>query len=385
WEQELPIAGEGAPTVAEFCVPELAAVLGLSTDAGRAYLGHAVELRYRLPRVFARVVAGDLVAWRARRVAQRTTVLCPAAAGFVDAHVAPVAHKIGPVRLDRLIEEAQTRFDPEETERLRLEAAERRRFDIHATTRLLDGVGGITGVVEVSGVLDLADALDLDTTLQAAAADLGALGGTETLDVRRSMALGHLGRLARGQDTLDLAPSGTDSTTTAPATPATPAMRTMPAARMKDRRLVLHVHLADTAIARLEQTRAMITVAQVQSWCTEPATTVTIQPVIDLNTNPHTSAYEIPDRIRDHVILRDHTCVFPWCTRPARRADLDHRQNWPEGETDARNLAPLCRRHHRTKTHTTWTYDSPEPGVHEWRSPHGYHYRRDPTGTTDLT
>ena len=39
WEQELPVAGEGAPSVAEFCVPELAAVLGLSTDAGRAYLG----------------------------------------------------------------------------------------------------------------------------------------------------------------------------------------------------------------------------------------------------------------------------------------------------------------------------------------------------------
>ena len=264
-----------------------------------------------------------------------------------------------------------------------MQGAERRRFDIHATTRHLDGVGGITGVVEVSGVLDLTDALDLDTTLQDPAADLAALGCTESLDVRRSMALGHLDRLARGQDTLDLQADDPDPTTTT--VPATPAMPAMPGARMTDRRLVLHVHLADTAIARLEQTRAMITVAQVQSWCTEPATTVTIQPVIDLNTNPHTNAYEIPDRTRDHVILRDHTCMFPWCTRPARRADLDHRQNWPEGATDAHNLTPPCRRHHRTKTHTTWTYDSPEPGVYEWRSPHDHHYRRDPTGTTDLT
>jgi hypothetical protein len=26
-----------------------------------------------------------------------------------------------------------------------------------------------------------------------------------------------------------------------------------------------------------------------------------------------------------------------------------------------------------------------EPGVHLWRSPHGYHYLRDATGTRDVT
>ena len=39
----------GAPLVAEFCVAELALVLGMSTDAGQAYLGDAIEIRYRLP------------------------------------------------------------------------------------------------------------------------------------------------------------------------------------------------------------------------------------------------------------------------------------------------------------------------------------------------
>ena len=34
--------------------------------------------------------------------------------------------------------------------------------------------------------------------------------------------------------------------------------------------------------------------------------------------------YVIPDRIREHVLLRDRTCVFPWCTRPARGCDVDH-------------------------------------------------------------
>src|SRR5690554_2375990 len=40
---ELAIAGPGAPLVAEFCVAEFAAALGMSTDAGRHYLGQAVE------------------------------------------------------------------------------------------------------------------------------------------------------------------------------------------------------------------------------------------------------------------------------------------------------------------------------------------------------
>ena len=33
-ENELALAGDGAPLVAEFCVPEFAAAIGLSTDGG---------------------------------------------------------------------------------------------------------------------------------------------------------------------------------------------------------------------------------------------------------------------------------------------------------------------------------------------------------------
>ena len=69
WEGELPIAGEGAPLVAEFCVAELAVAIGMSTDAGRAYLGEAVEARYRLPRLWDQVVAGRVPVWKARRIA----------------------------------------------------------------------------------------------------------------------------------------------------------------------------------------------------------------------------------------------------------------------------------------------------------------------------
>ena len=56
----VPVAGQGAPLIAEFSIAEFAAAIGVSTDAGKHYIGHALELRYRLPRVWARVRAGDL-------------------------------------------------------------------------------------------------------------------------------------------------------------------------------------------------------------------------------------------------------------------------------------------------------------------------------------
>ena len=65
----IPVAGPGAPLVAEFSVAEFAAAIGLPTEAGKRYLGQAVEIRYRLPKLWKRVVAGDLPGWKARRVA----------------------------------------------------------------------------------------------------------------------------------------------------------------------------------------------------------------------------------------------------------------------------------------------------------------------------
>src|SRR4029079_367345 len=102
----VPVAGPGAPLVAEFCVAEFAAAVGLPTETGKAHLGEALELRHRLPKTWARVEAGDLPAWRARRIARATIALSPAAAGFVDAQVAGFAHRIRPSGVDRLVEEA---------------------------------------------------------------------------------------------------------------------------------------------------------------------------------------------------------------------------------------------------------------------------------------
>jgi len=87
------------------------------------------------------------------------------------------------------------------------------------------------------------------------------------------------------------------------------------------------------------------------------------------------------------------TCAFPHCTRASAAADLDHITPWqtgPHGQptggaTDSHNLAPLCRLHHRAKTHGGWTYTRLTTAEYLWTSPHGYQFHVTTHGTTDIT
>jgi len=117
---------------------------------------------------------------------------------------------------------------------------------------------------------------------------------------------------------------------------------------------------------------------------------VVIKPVIDLHQRLETAGYTPTDRIRDHVIARDRTCVFPWCGRNARRCDLDHvipyDHDHPDrgGPTATDNLSALCRRHHRLKTRGRWRYKMTSPGVFVWTSPLGHQFLRDHTGSRPI-
>src|SRR3954468_22292201 len=104
-EGEVALAGRGAPLVAECAVAELAIALGVSADAARGFLGEAMELRYRLPKLWQRVVDGRGVPWRGPQGAKPTRALSVEAAEFVDTHFAAFAHAIGYAALERLVEE----------------------------------------------------------------------------------------------------------------------------------------------------------------------------------------------------------------------------------------------------------------------------------------
>ena len=120
--------------------------------------------------------------------------------------------------------------------------------------------------------------------------------------------------------------------------------------------------------------------------CGRPETEVRVTKVIDLNQPVSVDRYEVGARMALRVALREPTCVFPWCSRPARQCDKDHCTPYAEGGgTCDHNLAPLCRRHHRLKTHTAWTYERlPLDIGWRWTDPHGMRYLRDHHGTRPL-
>ena len=180
---------QGAPLVAEFCLAELGAVLGISTTSAKKLVGHALELRHRLPRLWAQVQAGRVPAWRARAVAEATIHTTPAltreAAGFVDAQVAAVAGRVGPAQLDRLVAEAIKRYDLADVD----PAADPEDGYLHVDPRHAtihyDDVH-FAGTMRLEAELDIADALDLDRALAHGAETLKALGSDKSLDARRS-------------------------------------------------------------------------------------------------------------------------------------------------------------------------------------------------------
>ncbi|GAA5144092.1 hypothetical protein GCM10023340_11070 [Nocardioides marinquilinus] len=337
-EPGLEVAGPGAPVVLEWAALDLAAVMGVSTDSGLRYLGHALELRHRLPCLYGRVLAMEVPVWRAFRVAEHTVILSKVGAAFVDQALATFAHDLSLAQIERTTAAAIARFDPAEAERRRVEAAERRGVDIR-----LDGLDvPINGTVEIAATLDVADAIDLEAAVQAGAQQLADLGSTETLDVRRSQALGEM---ARAQLALDL---DTDA----------------------GRGVTLYAHLDGSDVGVLDNTQTPVLVEQIKQWCAVPGTKLTVRPVIDLNVERASDAYRPSPAVSEHVLLRDRHCVFPRCTR--RRVDLDHiHPHEAGGPTSTSNLAPLCRRHHRAKTHSRWHYRMLEPGLYEWTSPTG--------------
>ncbi|WP_370039738.1 hypothetical protein [Nocardioides sp.] len=404
----LELAGPGAPEVSEFAVIELAAALGRSTDSGRMLLSDAVEARYRLPKIWQRLVDGQVQVWRVRRVTDLTRALTQEAAAFVDAHLAHVIHTASFTTVKRLVAEAAARFDPEATEMEEVDTA----ASLHVTLDLNTAwsIGTASGV-HLSGLLDRADAEELEHAIRTIADQLLAAGSQDSLDVRRAKALGYL---SRGDLTLDLPASDDPSPEAASSVEEARQRRleTTKPTRTRTRQVVLHIHLSEAALkgapevdpdtgrlglhlARVDNHHQTLTADAVREWLAVPGTQITVKPVIDLADQIAVDSYEIPDRISQRVRLKRPTCVFPHCTRTSTRTDLDHIDEYvppdrggPPGQTSTATLAPLCRRHHRAKTHPSpdgqWDYVQLTTTTWLWTSPHDLRFLVHPDGTTEL-
>jgi hypothetical protein len=237
--------------------------------------------------------------------------------------------------------------------------------------------------------LDTYDALAFDQTVGRIAGDLHDLGDQGSLDVRRATAVGIL---ADPQHALDLM-----------------AGREASSAAGGHMNLYLHLTPADlqpdtgagTGAGTIEKLGAATT-DLLTDWLRRHTTaggTIRIRPVLDLSSDLAVDRHDPPEAMRELVVLRDPHCVFPGCARDSRSCDLDHITEYipledggPPGQTRPSNLAPLCRTHHRVKTHTAWTYKRHDPDPDEcglgstytWTSPTGHqhdvttHTRRPP-------
>ncbi|MBD8869674.1 HNH endonuclease signature motif containing protein [Nocardioides donggukensis] len=362
------LGGEGTPLVAAFTAEPFAAALGVSTRAGMALMADALELEHRLPAIWERVEALEVAPWRARRVAQATVTLSPEAAAHVDRCLAGIVDSCGPGRIDRAVAEAQALFDAEE----QAEAEETARDSW--SVRLTHGVGTTAGplsrwvgtsFLEVIG--DTQVLTDVHDLVCRRAAELGAAGDDDGLEVRKIRALGTIVDQAAGAaGEVDGAGGRSRST------------------------LYLHADLADVLGDRVGTGTAerlgAATLERIRAWVGRGR--VTVVPVLDRGRDDAVDGHDPPAWMRELVILRDRHCVFPWCERDARCCDVDHitpyDEHGPPGQTHPGNLAPLCRRHHRAKTARRWHYRRTPEGTFAWQGPHGRRFLVTPSGTVRL-
>jgi hypothetical protein len=91
------------------------------------------------------------------------------------------------------------------------------------------------------------------------------------------------------------------------------------------------------------------------------------------------TSYRPPADLARLLALRDVTCRYPGCGRPARGCDIDHTIDWAKGgTTSVRNLAHLSTRHHRFKHRTRWKVEQTREGIIRWTSPTGFVKDADP-------
>jgi hypothetical protein len=367
------LGGEGTPAVAAFAAEELGAAMGVSTQSAMGLMAAALDLRHRLPRLWALVESLQVAPWKARRVAEDTRSLPLEAAGWVDEQLAARVDGFGIPTIERLVALAAARYAPED----HAETEQANRSGWHVTLSH-PGPGEFAGTSWLEAVGDTRDLAAFHALVCEEAKQLGRLGDPDDYETRKAKALGII---AARQATLDLT-SDTD------APPRRPVQTT----------LYLHLSLAGAVAAGLTghpgvgeaERLGPATTDLVRTWLRDSR--ATIRPVLDLNRTDAVDRHDPPPWMRELVILRDRHCVFPWCATDAQTCDLDHivayrspDEGGPPGQTNPLNLAPLCRRHHRAKTAKRWRYERTEDGSYAWTSPHDEHYLVRDTGTLALT
>jgi hypothetical protein len=347
-EHPVRLGGEGTPTIGDFAAADLGCVLRISEGSAARLIADALDLRHRLPLIWAAALAGQAPAYQARHIAGATRHLSAEQAASVDQHMAPSIGTVSWARLQTLLEAAIYQADQIGAEE-KAAATARERF-----VRL--GRSSEHGLKLIIARATAGDAIWFKATIDRIAEILAKQGDTDTVEVCRSKAIGILAQPAQA---LQLLCQHQDDDWDGPAEPSDaaaedeactvdephpiPAPTSAPESAYRslqvtappfdpDRarpRAVVYVHLsgealtAATGVARVEEVGPVL-LGRLRTLLGERCT-INLKPVIDLPAG-HTpiDAYEISASLREQVLLRNPADVFPFAAAVNRRIDIDH-------------------------------------------------------------
>ena len=410
--------GDGTPGVRDFSLGEIALARGTGVTATTHALADVLDLQHRLPATWAVLLRGEAEVFIARRVARLSRHLPLSRVHVVDAAVARViAHEAG----GRVLAVAEAKIieaDPD-LHHTRLEAEKARRY-------VTSGRTDIHGLRTIIARIEAGDAVWIEATIARVAEIITPLHPGCTADEVRAIAFGHLARPAEllqlllehtdttgdtdtaqqreQQDAFDLdlgdpeeePEHGADAAPARSRATAFPAdllhaLRTTDWTRLAPR-ATLYVHLHEAALSGADA------VARVEGLGPLPLdalagllgrTRLTVRPVRDLSSRIRTTAYELPEALKDQTYLRTAGDYWPYATSLSRHVDYDHPTPYDHGladdpgppQTGSHNSGPLGRRHHRWKTHAGFRSRQCGEGRYVWITPHGLAYLVDHLGT----
>jgi hypothetical protein len=408
-ERATVIGGPGTPMVTEFAAAELGARIGRTTHAGRKVMAAALDLKLRLPLLWARVQALEVRDSYAIHVAERTRDLTAAEAGWVDAEVVEAADgRIPWTHFEDLVAGKVAAAAPEVAKEKERRAAEAI-FARALKRRAGEETSGMATFM-VRGPVPVIDALDhAVTTLAHRLHDhlpepTSPEDTAPTLDQLRVQAVAllaapHIAGGGGDADDGDATPGAGDDSPEAPADRPQVPVPDLGTMDLRDLlpavSLVVHVYAGPREVSA--EGEELDRIARVEghgpvseTWLREVLgrfARFDVRPVLHPEALAPVESYEVPVRHRRAVQLLAPTETFPWGTTSSSgpTVQLDHVVPWdphgPPAQTGVHNLAPLSTLHHRLKTHGGWQSAMPWPGVHLWRDPHGQVYLRDTSGT----
>lgn len=360
----------------DFAAAEVAAALGISHGRASGQMHIAEALRLRLSRVAESFLAGGLSAQVVGAIAWRTNLVTDTEAmALIDSALAdraPRWNALSQYKLEQAIDTWIDKHDPGALRRTRVNARSR---DV-----TIGAQNHESGTAALWGRLYASDATLLEHRLETMARSV-CEDDPRTVGQRRADALG---TLAAGSHELACRCGNSACPSAGPDARATS--------------VIVHV-LADAEALDAQADSGMSGDDDTGSAAAQPGSAVLVgggvlpTPLLAELIGSGATTRQLsrpsdvaephyrPSRALDEFVrLRDLTCRFPNCDRPAHYCDIDHAVPWPIGPTHASNLRTLCRKHHLLKT-----FWSDEDGWRDRQFPDGTIVWTSPTGKTHVT